>query len=294
MANPNVKSPIWYGFGGAHWLKHPMAGTAYYVSNAGDDANDGLTPNTPFLTITHALTLVSGTEDDYIFVKSVSHADETWPIALDTHYVHLIGDPGAHSTGGGQTVEPLILADTNNHGIEVTAWGVEIAGFNFGNTVINQKADIHLDASWGVHIHHNTFAWSTESYNCILVSNLAVNTSIHDNYFGCHGFSNYAISGSAGRINIECNVFFMQGRIVTGVGAINLGLNFGGVIKDNVFRCRDNAAGEAIIVGGQNGLITGNFAMSGVAANMTNNPYQEDGASHWGLNYDNQTARLPA
>lgn len=293
----NVKSASHYGFGGAHYMKHPTPGDVFYVTDAtrgGDNANNGLSPATPFLTITYALTQLTGLRDSYIFVQRTTRTEETWPITIDQAYLHPIGTMDQASP------TPIIFPDDNNHGFVLAAGGVEIAGFLFQNTVGNQKAGIYAAAAqqWMNHYHHNWFAWDGDCYDCILLENQQVQTAITDSYFGVHGFSNYAIhataGGGCGRIRIERNVFFQQGRITTGVKAILLNFNFGGVIKDNVFRCRDNAAGEAITVSGQNGLITGNYAMSGVAANMTNNPYQEDGTSHWGLNYDNQTARLPA
>lgn len=291
MANPNIKSPIWYGFGAAHYTRTPAAGTAYYVTdaaNGGDDTNDGLTPNTAFLTITQALTQVTAGANDYIFVFRTTAASETWPIAMDTSYVHLIGTPDQ------ATPTPLILPDEDAHGIVLTAGGCEIAGFNFGGTATDLKANIYCEtAQWMNHIHHNFFAWSTESYDCIYLTGAPVQTRINDNYFGCHGFDRYGIYFSSGRINIEDNVFFQEGRIVSGTSAIFGSTDFGGVIRNNVFRCLDSAAGEAITVGGTGLLITGNYAMEGVAATMGNIPFQEDGTNHWGLNYENQTARLP-
>jgi len=293
MANPNIKSPIWYGFGAAHYTRTPAAGTAYYVTdaaNGGDDANDGLTPNTPFLTITHALTQCVAGANDYIFVFRVDLAEETWPITISKSYVHLIGTPDQASP------TPFIAPQDDNHGIILTAGGVEIAGFNFGATAAHLEACIYCGtAQWMNHIHHNFFAWSTEAYDCIRLEGSPVNTSIHHNYFGLHGFDRYGILASTGRINIENNVFFVAGRIVTGSEGIRASSDFGGVIRNNVFRVPGSLAGEAIhLTGGVGFLVDGNHAMEGVAATASTNPYQEDGTNHWGLNYSNQTAQLPA
>jgi len=292
----NVKHPGYYGFGGAHYVKHPTPGDVFYVTDAtrgGSDANDGLTPATPFLTITYAMTQLTGLRDSYIFVQRTTPTAETWPITVTQAYLHLIGTPDQASP------TPNIQQNTNNHGFVLNAGGIEIAGFIFKNDITYLKAGIYASASqqWMNHIHHNFFAWDGDCYDCIVLENQQCQMSIHDNYFGMHGFTNYGILGTAGggtsRINIERNVFFQQGRIRTGLKAINISLDFGAVIRDNVFRCQDNAAGEAITVAGQNGLITGNYAMSGTGAAMGNIPFQEDGTNHWGLNYDNQTARLP-
>jgi hypothetical protein len=293
MTSYNPKNAEWYGANQGS-IMNEVVGSVFYVHGSnGDDANDGLTPRTPFLTITHAVDQCTAWADDYIFVLSYPNmaAGETFPIALDVHKVHLIGTTKQASPS------PAIVNNAG-HSIQITAQNVEVAGFNFGAEATSDCIQI-VGAQWQVHIHHNFFAWSDTCENCIMLSGQPTQTSIHDNYFGMHGYDGYAILGTAdggcGRINIERNVIFQQGRVITtGTGGINLNLDFGGVITDNYFRCRDNAAGEAIIVSGQNGLITNNHAMSGVAANMTNNPYQEDGDSHWGLNYDNQTVRLPA
>jgi hypothetical protein len=292
----NVKHPGYYGFGGAHYVRHPTPGDVFYVTDAargGADTNDGLTPATPFLTITYALTQLTGLRDSYIFVQRTTPASETWPIEITQSYLHLIGTPDQASP------TPGIMQNTNNHGILLSAGGIEIAGFLFKNDITYLKAGIVCNsAQWMNHIHHNWFAWDGDAYDCIVLSGQPTQTAITDNYFGIHGFTNYAILGTAGggvgRIRIERNVFFQQGRIRTGLKAINLSLDFGGIIRDNVFRCQDNAQGEAITVAGQNGLITGNYAMSGTGAAMGNNPFQEDGTNHWGMNYENGAAQQPA
>ena len=68
-ASANIKSPAYYGFGSAHYVTNNMPGAIFYVDNAGnggDDANDGLSPNTPFLTITYALTQCTAWKNDYL------------------------------------------------------------------------------------------------------------------------------------------------------------------------------------------------------------------------------------
>ena len=298
----NIKNPGYYGFGGAHFIKHPTPGDVFYVTDAargGANTNDGLTPLTPFLTITYAMTQLTGVRDSYIFVQRTTFASETWPLTVTQAYLHLIGTPDQGSP------TPNIQPDTNNHGIQVDAGGCEIAGFIFKNPAANLKADILVGSAgqqWQTHIHHNFFAWDSESYDCIYLDNQACQTRIHNNYFGAHGFDHYAICNDPTlgviRTVIQDNVFIVDGRIVTGSEGINLWLGTTGVITGNMFSCPDSAIGEAIHIttgaGGQ-ALITGNYAMSGVAANMTNNPYRdEDDANHWGLNYDCQTVRLPA
>jgi len=297
MSNANVKNPTWYGFGGAHYLKHPMANDVFYVTDAargGSDSNDGLTPYTPFLTITYALTQLSGARNAYIFVARTTLASETWPIEITQSYLHLIGTPDQASP------TPAIRPQDDNHGLVLAAGGIEVAGFLFSASVANQDACIYSAAAqqWMNHIHHNYFAWDSEAYDCIRLDNQQQQVSIHHNYFGAHGFSNYAINAStpAGRTLIEDNVILVNGREMNGAGGIIMhAVSGGGVIRNNSFSVPGLAAGEAIwLTGGQDQLVTGNVAAEGVGATASTNPYREDGASHWGLNYSNQTAQLPA
>jgi len=296
----NIKNPGYYGFGGAHFIKHPTPGDVFYVTDAargGANANDGLTPLTPFLTITYAMTQLTGVRDSYIFVQRTTIASETWPLEVTASYLHLIGTPDQGSP------TPAIHPEGNEHGLLVNAGGCEIAGFIFSAPAADLKSCIYVGETgqqWQTHIHHNFFAWDSEAYDCIWLENQAVQTRIHDNYFGAHGFDRYGIYGSTQvvRTLIEDNVFLVDGREVTGSEGIRLWTGVNGAILNNKFTCPDSAIGEAIhITTGAGGgcMIDGNHAMSGIAANMTNNPYQDaDDLNHWGLNYDCQTVRLPA
>jgi hypothetical protein len=290
MTSRNIKTPEWYGANKAA-IMNEVVGNVFYVHGAsGADTNDGLTPGTPFLTITHAVDQCVDWQDDYIFVLSYPNmaAGETFPIALDTHKVHLIGTTKQASPSPG-------IWNNAGHCIKITAHNVEVAGFVFAAEAASDCIQVTGD-QWQVHIHHNYFAWTAGALNCISLEGSPVNTSIHDNYFGLHGYTGYAIgAGLVGRINIERNVIFVQGRINTGANGIILTTDFGGVITDNYIVCPDANPGEAIQLSGPNFMVTNNRAMSGRAANMTNIPYNDvTDQSHWGLNYDNQTARLPA
>lgn len=293
----NIKQANWYGFGGAHYMKHPTPGDVFYVTDAargGDNANDGLTPHTPFLTITYALTQLTGLRNSYIFVQRTTLASETWPIEITQSYLHLIGTPDQASP------TPAIRPQDNNHGLVLAAGGIEVAGFIFSCPVANQDACIYSAAAqqWMNHIHDNYFAWDSEAYDCIRLDNQQQQVSIHDNYFGAHGFDNYAITSAsvAGRTLIEDNVILVNGREMNGAAGIYLSpVSGGGAILNNVFTVPGLAAGEAIhLTGGQDWLVTGNVAAEGSGATASANPFREDGANHWGLNYSNQTAQLPA
>ncbi len=303
MASPNIKNPTYYGFGGAHYLKHPMANQVYYVTDAargGDDGNNGLTPHTPFLTITNALAVAGALpalieREVYIFVARTSLGDEAgWPIVINQAYTHLIGTLDQASP------TPAIRPVGNFHGLELAAGGIEVAGFLFSADKADTNACIYSAAGqqWMNHIHHNFFAWDSEAHDCIRIDNQQQQISIHHNYFGAHGFDGYGINAStpAGRTLIEDNVFLVKGREMDGVGGIiMLPVSGAGVIRNNVFTVPDNAVGEAIdLTGGQDQLVTNNYAMEGNDAVVTNVPYRDTGASHWGMNYANDTLQVPS
>ena len=134
MPSPNIKNPTYYGFGSAHYVRHPGPSDIFYVNDAargGADTNDGLTPNSPFLTITYALTQLSGTREPYIFVARTTLVSETWPITIDAPYVHLIGTMDQASP------TPAIRPQDDNHGLVLAAGGIEVAGFLFSLSLIH-------------------------------------------------------------------------------------------------------------------------------------------------------------
>lgn len=302
MPNPNVKNCTYYGFGEAHYVKHHAANAVFYVQDAtrgGDDTNDGLTPYTPVLTITQALVLAAALpvaiqRQVYIFVARTTLASEGWPIEISQAYLHLIGTPDQASP------TPAIRPQEDDHGLVLAAGGIEVAGFLFGADKSYTKACIYSAAGqqWMNHIHHNYFAWDDEAHDCIRIDNQQQQISIHHNYFGAHGFDGYAINAStpAGRTLIEDNVILVKGREMDGAGGIiMLPVSGGGVIRDNDFTVPDNAVGEAInLIGGQDMLVTRNYAMEGNDAIVTNVPFQDLGASHWGMNYANDTLQVPS
>ena len=303
MPSPNVKNPTYYGFGGAHYLRHPSANAVFYVQDAargGDDLNDGISPDTPVLTITQALVLAAALpaaiqRQVYIFVARTTLGDETWPIEISQAYLHLIGTPDQASP------TPAIRPQEDEYGLVLAAGGIEVSGFIFSADTAYMKACIYSAAAqqWMNHIHHNFFAWDSEAYDCIELDNQQQQVSIHHNYFGAHGFSNYAINAStpAGRTLIEDNVILVSGREMDGVGGIIMHpVSGGGLIRNNVFSVPDTAAGQAInLTGGQDILVTGNVAAEGKATPLGNLPWLDAGAAnHWGLNYGGIVASVPA
>jgi len=299
----SLKNAAWYGFGAGNYMKHPTPRIdgVFYVTDAargGDDTNNGLTVRTPVLTIGQAIVLANalpaGPERDvYIFVARTTLGSEAFPIVIDRAYTHIIGTPDQ----GFPT--PTIRPDAGNHGFELAAGGLEIAGFNFQGMAGETEACIYAADAQQVsnHIHHNYFAWDWVAYDCIQLANQQQNMRINNNYFGAHGFTNYAIieSVASGRMLIEDNVILVKGREESGVGGILLHPVSGpAVIKNNTFSVPDTGAGQAIeLTGGQDCLISGNVASEGKVA-LGNIPWVDAVATnHWGLNYSNLLGSTP-
>jgi len=289
MASRNTKRADWYG---AHHaaIMNEVVGDVFYVhGSTGANTNDGLTPYTPFLTISHAMDQCTAWADDYIFVLSYPEmaATEVWPIAMDVDKVHLIGTTKQASPS------PVIR---NNAGVSVAITGhnCEIAGFGFGSQD-GAAACISIDGDlWQVHIHHNDFGRTTYGgLDGILISGAyqTVNCYFHHNHFdtgcvdGIHGIA------QQGRMIISDNFF----RCIAGIGINLAGGGYDCVVRDNRFKVADSANGEAItmgLTGTTTSYFDGNRAAEGTAA-LANNPFRELGANHWGLNYAGLTPTYP-
>lgn len=277
-------------------MRNPAAGQIFYVhraSEGADDANDGRTPQTAFLTMEHALSRCTTGANDYIYVLRHDAATETWPITVSIAYVHIIGTPYQ------ATPTPAFRPNTDNHGINITGGGgVEIAGFIFSMDHTYGDACIRVgDNSWMNHIHHNWFAWDSEAYDCIV--DYGEQTRIHDNLMGAHGFTHYGIwlDPSGGRRHIHDNVIIQNGIEEQGTRCVHA-QGHANVIVNNVFQCAAGANGEAIQAAGgtANSLIDGNHAAGPAAGMGAFNPYREvlgAAASYWGINYAANAPVLP-
>ncbi len=87
-----------------------------YVSPAGDDTNDGLTPESPFQTIQYALSQIYGTQDQSIScrldsgVYSSTNTGELYPLPA-LSFVTLVGSESGNSCLDGEGESTLIYAD---------------------------------------------------------------------------------------------------------------------------------------------------------------------------------------
>lgn len=271
-------------------------GEFYYVDGVdGDNSNDGLTPDTPLLTITAALAKCTSGNEDYIFVMNVHQpTGETWPIAVEKSCVHIIGmstplepapviDPdgdyaafsiGTTSNAGSRVeISNLGLTGGTNHGcVEIAddVFGVKIHDCIIGHNYYGAQDGIRINSTIDapdIEIYNNVFG-ALLTRNGIRVITNATRGRIHNNIFA--------------RVQNE-GIFLGTAAGVTDCW-----------VYDNKFALPSDTAKYAIrIDNGSGGFIDGNSANYG-RTGMTNNPYYDAGTNSWGLNYKAGVSVLPA
>ena len=310
---PNPKGAAWYSGGGVGPSLAPGAGVVYYVygidADIGSNANDGLTPATPFLTLTYALTqaaaqaalVASGAWQTYIVVLDYwQPTGETWPISVDVNNVHIMG------ADGGGTRMPIITPTGDTAGLSIAADRVTIS-----NLCLNGGAShgaVENDpgaptARWGTKIDRCWFAVLGSAQDGI--KNVAASDNVYLEVTRCRfGFAitrdGIRVEHNATRCMIGTpwddggNIFDrVQGIAINIVGnAADIG------IYDNVFAIPANTAGAAITLsaGTAGSIIAGNQANFG-DTDMGNNPYADGagaGSNHWMNNYQGITLAQPS
>ena len=285
MANP--KNAWWYHANLGNVINNPDAGVVYYLDgSSGLDANDGLSPEAPFLTITYALSQMTAGNNDYLIILAYpgAAAGETWPVQVDISKAHIIGTPSQAAPS------PLIDAPADTACFDIAASNVEISGLEFSSGA--SFACIETSGGiWKANIHHCFFNWQSGGQDAIQLSNNTDNADcphwwIHDNKFGAfstqHGIH---IAYNSTRSVIERNLFLDVASGGIGVFVDQAGAAVGAIL-DNTFAVADAADGEAVttIAGTAGCTIHGNRTGEGVAA-MTQTPYRDLGANNWGMNW---------
>lgn len=261
--------------------KNKTIGNIFFVDLAGDDAYDGRSSDSPFLTIAHALDQCVDDHDDYIIVMDCWQ-QEVFPIDIDVSRVHILG-----------------VDDWNGYLPRMAPPG-DTAIFTLGST----KAYIE--------IAHLCLA-AGASHGCIEVQGLLGRSRIHDCILGIPGTcqdgivfdaeadatemmidhnwfvgpgvvrDGVRIEGPATRACIRNNVF----RQIAGVGVNVLTEAHLGDILDNKFSLAADVQGGAISfinALSTDCMIDGNHAFFGKTA-MGTNPYFDDGGNDWGCNF---------
>jgi hypothetical protein len=274
-------------------LRTDTRSTVFYVDSGHartSDLNDGTDPDNPMTTITAALVRVTTNANDYIIVRQITNASETFPITITKNRVHLVST--FYRLGHGPEIRPV--ADTA--GIQLNADNVEIAGFeiNGGNSAGCIQANA-AGATWGADIHHCRFGWQATTPQDGIRMTGAVDKphwTIHDNWFNDKiSRDGIRIEQNSTRSEIWNNVF----RCPTGIG-INLVTLCTDIyaVHDNIFRVAAATQGDAIScnVNSLGCMFWGNQAMY-LGAAPGANPYEDLGANHWGVNWTGDAVTYP-
>jgi len=264
------------GMGSTFW---PGAGNVYYLDGvAGLNANSGLTPSAPKLTLTAALALCTNDADDYILVKDYwQPAGETWPVVVNKSKVHIVC-----VRSGSYRPWAAAAAPADTAVLSIAANDVRIDGFYF-------------DAG----ATHGAIEFTG---NCARVG-------IYNCYFGTGA---YGILDEAGGIEMGLEIagcYFQQSLTAGGIylnddgpfnrihdnvfdqiagEAINVATGGAPQIYNNLIACGSDTEGLGITLGAgvTRALVMNNSANFG-NADMVANPFQDDAAedvNHWANN----------
>ena len=288
MATPNtLEKAIWLKLMGLGIIPGAGLGNVFYVDGVnGNDAWDGLTPNTPFATITHALTQCVADNDDYIIV--LDHWQEV--VAINVTRVHIIGVPRRSDYS---FVQLNAAADTAIFTVTAQSNNCEIAGFSFGGGATHGAIENVGGTPMGLYIHHcqfgHSFAGNTPQ-DGIRIGLNATALRVED----CSFYGNEAEGGGtltrdgirfAGAGDPLGGVFHnnvFTGLPGVGINIVSVAAGSGGfIIDENKFFAEiadAKAAGWAITLQGpgtvKGCLVAHNFA-SQCGDNTGNNPYRD-------------------
>lgn len=285
----NIKQPNWYmgaAGGGCMW---PGAGNVYYLDGcAGDDANDGLTADTPKLTMTEALSLCTADNDDYVIVLDYwQPAGETWPVAVDVSKVHIIG-----VKSGGYRCWACMSPPGDTAALSIEANDVRIAnlyieaGANHGGIEFSGGVSrMGIYDCWfatgkhGVYDASGTIAFGLEIAGCYFCQALTA--------------QNIYINDDPAFIRIHDCVFDACQDV-----AISIVQGAAGQVYNNLIACGADVQGRGITLaaGVSRYLVTGNVANFG-DTDMAANPFLDSagaGTNHWANNMKGITLIQPA
>src|SRR4030042_5235210 len=163
-------------------LRTDTRSTIFYVDSGHaltNDNNDGTDPAAPLTTITEALTHCPANANDFILVRQITNALETFPITITVNRVHLISV--FFDFGKGPEIRPV--ADTA--GVLLQADNVEIAGFEINGGATHGGIETQTAAAtWGADIHHCRFGFQSTAQDGIRMGGAVDKPHwlIHDNW----------------------------------------------------------------------------------------------------------------
>ena len=287
MGNP--KNAAWYGGGlGNFMIPGAGLGNVFYNDGVnGLNANDGLTPQTPKLTLTASLAQCTNDMNDTILVLDYwQPAGETWPVSINKSKVNIIAVPSG-------SFSPWAVVDSAGDFacFSIAADDVIIRGFSF-----------HAGATHGG----------------IEFAGAKARMGIYDCYFATGALGIWSEAGGIEQGLEVGNCFFQQSLTAQGiyinddpafiklhdcvfdrVQGVAIEVVQGGApqILNNVIALPSNTAGMAITLGATvyRAIVNGNSANYG-DTDMGNIPYTDGagaGANSWLLNYQGTTAVQP-
>lgn len=272
------------------YLEKPKGSVFFCDGSAGNDANDGLTPLTPKLTLTAAIGLATTAKDDTIMLLNygaAARATETWPIPVNKDMLHIIGAQCLENSKW-PAISP---GATDEHAMLVTGQRVELANFEIGGGAT--KAAIRVGSVggvWATYIHDVWMGVTGDTTGQDGVYVAAGDDAPYLTLDRCRlgaSVTRYGvlIAGNAtrGKIGQRYGNFFKSANIainVTGAAGLDAILN-------NIFGLPSDTAGYAITMsaGSSGAIVDGNRAAYRIAA-MANNPFRDlSNANHWLVNY---------
>ena len=284
-------------------IMQPGGGNVFYVwgrnNSIGSDTNDGLSPMSPLLTITQALSMCVDDAQNYIVILSYSApTGETWPINVNKETVHLIGAPGGgynipYLTPPGDTAALYIAND------KVVVANLSLNGGATHGCIENNPAA----ARWGLAVDNCYFGVVGAAQDGI--RNVAAGDNVYMQVTRCR--FGYGLTRDGIRIEHNATrsmIGGMQGDMgnffdrPAGVGVNVVGNGVSVYVLNNIFVPASDTEGKAVSLaaGATNCVVMGNVANFGKTA-MAANPFLDAAganANHWAANYHDITLTDPA
>lgn len=268
----------------------PGLGRVFYVNGGSDgpthNGNSGKSPSQPKRTVEAAVDLCTANYNDIIYVLnygSNARAVETFPIAMDTGMVHLIGV--GHTASKWSTI---YSHDTNTAAILVSGHRTEIAGLELGGNGTASGVEFSSGA-WGTYVHDCWFGVTgdTAGTNGVYI---AAGVDPPYTYIEECNFSGYALTGMGVRITGNCtNGFIVKNVFDMCTAGIYLDGAVGGVrILDNTIAMDADTANHGIYLGASTSgcMICGNRVFVGEASPTGTRALVDatSSSNHWGAN----------
>jgi len=190
----------------------------YYVDGGrGDDANSGLSPDDAWKTITHAMSVAKGTEQDPSVINLASgtysaSTGETFPISVSYSHTSLLGRDRS---------ETVIDAEQTDYVFSCHAWSGVLSGLTITGGV---GSGLHL-AGAGSHSRIENCAIRGNTGG--LAGGLLITEVRHAELSDCIISDNYAIYQGGGMCSLWSNVKVTRCQILSNVAPIGAGIAVG-------------------------------------------------------------------